>query len=300
MAPHRKTTWHPDTQDWQWQPGDRRKLLAFARLMRPYFRPHYQGFEQLRAVPGQPPRGMLLVANHGLFGQELPWLQLGAHEIAGRPLRSLSDHVLFIVPPVRRVMLGMGVCEGTPAVAQQILTRGELAYTNPGGAREALAPVADRYKLYWDGRYGFVRAAIRAGADLVPLAVIGHDETYAQLLSAEQVRQTPLGQLIVRLLGEKYLMPIYVGVGPLPLPQRLWFLAGTPVPVPTDPRAADDDAVVHALQAQVRSATEALIAQGLAQRAAWRSGQAVGGLAAPGPVERVVERGLAAWARRGG
>jgi len=209
---------------------------------------------------------MLLVANHGLFGHELPFLQLGAHEIAQRPLRSFSDHVLFVVPPVRRVMMGIGVCEGTPGVAQRVLTRGELAYTCPGGAREALAPVEDRYKLYWDGRYGFVRSAIRAGAAIVPLAIIGIDETYRQVLSADAVRATPLGQLIVRAVGEKYLMPLYLGLGALPLPQQLHFYAGAPVAVPNDPLAADDAALVHDLQLQVRRETERLIAEGLAAR----------------------------------
>lgn len=277
-------TYHPDTHDWHLDPADYARLLAFARLMRPWFRPQYHGFDGLR---GQ--KGMLLVANHGLFGQELPFLQWGAHEIAGRPLRSFSDHVLFVVPPVRRVMMGMGVCEGTPTVAQRVLARGELAYTCPGGAREALAPAADRYKLYWDGRYGFVRSAIRAGAAIVPVAVIGNDETYRQVLSAEAVRKTPLGQLIVRLLGEKYLMPLYVGLGPLPLPQRLHFWAGTPIEVPADPGAADDTAVVHALQRQAREATEALIAHGLAERERWRR-------EAPWDGERLADAVMRRWA----
>ncbi len=255
--------YHPDRHDWQLDPRAYARLLAFARLMRPYFRPIYTGFEGLRSR-----QGMLIVANHGLFGHELPFLQLGAHEIAGRPLRSFSDHVLFVVPPVREVLIGMGVCEGTPIVAHRLLSRGELTYTCPGGAREALAPTRDRYKLYWDGRYGFVRSAIRAQAAIVPMAIIGIDETYRQIVDGDTVRQTPLGQLIVRLLGEKYLLPLYFGMGPLPLPQQLHFLAGAPIPVPTDPTAADDETVVHALQAHVRMETEKLIATGLAAREA--------------------------------
>ncbi len=251
----------PDACDWQFTDAQFARALLLGRALRPYFRPLYTGFEGLRAR-----QGMLLVANHGLFGHDLPLLQLGVHEIAHRRLRSFSDHVLFVVPPVRRALMGIGVCEGTPAVAQRLLARGEIAYTCPGGAREALGPVRDRYKLYWDGRYGFVRSAIRAGAAIVPLAVIGIDETYRQLLDAEAVRKTALGQLIVRQLGEKYLTPLYVGLGPLPLPQQLHFLAGAPIQVPRDPAAAADQAVVHALHAQARRETERLIAVGLAAR----------------------------------
>ncbi len=251
----------PDALDWQLDPQQFARLLAFARALRPYFRPIYTGFVALRSD-----QGMLLVANHGLFGHELPLLQLGASEIAQRPLRSFSDRVLFLVPPVRRVMMGMGVCEGTPVVAHRLLSRGELAYTCPGGAREALAPMRDRYKLYWEGRHGFVRSAIRAGAAIVPLAIIGIDETYRQILDAEAVRSTLLGKLILRTLGEKYLMPLYCGFGPLPLPQQLHFLAGAPIQVPRDPAAADDQAVVAALQLAVWQETERLIAEGLAAR----------------------------------
>ena len=253
--------YHPDTHDWRLDERQFARSLALARLMRGYFRPIYSGFSALRST-----QGMLLVANHGLFGHELPLLQLGVHEATGRSLRSFSDHVLFIVPPVRDVLMGMGVCEGTPAVAHRLLTRGEIAYTCPGGAREALAPVRDRYKLYWDGRYGFVRSAIRAGAAIVPLAMIGIDETYRQVLDADAVRATLPGKAIARLLGEKYVMPLYLGVGPLPLPQRLHFLAGTPIAVPDDPAAADDEALVRTLHAAAQRQTEHLIAQGLAAR----------------------------------
>lgn len=262
----RQQPYDPDALEWHLDPQQFARLLAFARLIRPYFRPLYSGFEGLRSN-----QGMMLVANHGLFGHELPLLQLGAHEIAHRPLRSFSDRVLFLVPPVRRIMMGMGVCEGTPTVAHRLLSRGELAYTCPGGAREALAPMRDRYKLYWDGRHGFVRSAIRAGAAIVPMAIIGIDETYRQILDADAVRATPMGKLILDQLGEKYLMPFYWGLGPLPLPQQLHFLAGAPIPVPRDPAAAEDEAIVLALHAAARRETERLISIGLDAREERRS-----------------------------
>ncbi len=251
----------PDALDWRMDARQFARAMAAARLLRPYFRPIYTGFEGLR---GQ--QGLLLVANHGLFGLDVPLLQLGVYELAQRQLRSFSDHVLFVLPPVRRALMAMGVCDGTPAVAHKLLTRGEIAFTCPGGAREALAPARDRYTLQWDGRYGFVRSAIRAQAALVPLAIIGTDELYRQLLDTDAMRATLPGKAIARWLGPKYVTPLYLGVGALPLPQQLHFLAGAPIAVPRDPAAADDPAVVQALHAEVKRQTEALIASGLAAR----------------------------------
>jgi 1-acyl-sn-glycerol-3-phosphate acyltransferase len=254
-------SYDPDSLDWQLPQRDFDRTIRIARVLRPYFRPIYTGFEQLRG-----PGGLLLAGNHGLFGLDMPLLLLGVHDLAHRQLRSFSDHVLFVVPPVRRALMSFGVCEGTPAVAHKILSRGEIGFTCPGGAREALAPASERYKLDWDGRYGFVRSAIRAGVSIVPLASIGSDEIYRQLMDAKAAKSTPLGHLIARVAGEKYVTPLYIGIGPLPLPQRLHFLAGKPIAVPKDPAAANDETVVRALHAEAKQATEALIAQGLAAR----------------------------------
>ncbi len=48
----------------------------------------------------------------------------------------------------------------------------------PGGLREAVKPSALRYRLLWGDRVGFVRAAIRNQAPVVPLATLGGDEIF--------------------------------------------------------------------------------------------------------------------------
>ena len=80
----------PDAYDWPLDERGYARTLERARELRPYFRPRWFGFERLRGE-----RGMIIAANHGLFGHELLPLLLGAHEIAHRTLRTLSG-------PVRR------------------------------------------------------------------------------------------------------------------------------------------------------------------------------------------------------
>lgn len=252
----------PDLDPWELDLDVYRASLERARSLMPWFRPSYEGFEHLRGD-----RGVMLVANHGLFGHELWPLLIGGFDHAGRPIRALADHVLFATALQRRVMARRGAAEGTPAVAHRLMTRGEIVYVCPGGAREALADAKHRYRLFWDGHYGFVRSAIRAGAPIVPMAILGHDETYAQLRTAAEVKRTPLGRFIRRTFGDKYVTPIYVGLGPLPLPQRFHFSVGAPIEVPADPGRAEDEATVRELHRETQRALEGLIARALQARA---------------------------------
>ncbi len=58
-----------------------------------------------------------------------------------------------------------------------VLERGEQLLVTPGGMREA-QPSRDFYRLRWEGRYGFVRLAVRTGVPIVPLAVVGGAEAF--------------------------------------------------------------------------------------------------------------------------
>ncbi len=124
----------------------------------------------------------------------------------------------------------------------------------------------DRYKLFWDQSRGFVRSSIRAGAPIAPMAILGHDETFRQLRTAPEMKRTPLGKLVVKAFGAKYVPPLYVGLGPFPLPQQFHFLVGELIEVPADPSLADDPATVDALHEQSRVAVEALIARAKERR----------------------------------
>ncbi len=261
-APRTMAMQDPIDDSWELDRAVYRRVVRASRVLRPYFRPRYQGFEVF-----QRPGGIMVVANHGLFALEAGCLVDCFWEGAGRPIRGLGDHLLYATKLLRVVLARSGGVEGTPENAYRLLTRGDAVYVNPGGAREALASADDRYKLFWDGHVGYVRAAIRAGVPIVPLAVIGSDELYRQLYDAKAMSSTLFGRLIQKTLGAKYVTPVYLGLGPLPLPVQLRFLAGEAIEVPRDPSAATDEAVVGELHARARRSLEALIAHGLEERA---------------------------------
>jgi len=247
-------------------PFDRARFERFLELTEfwnDWFEPRFEGLANLASVEG----GML-VANHGLFGLELPCLLSGVYRATGRPLRGLGDRVLFQTPGVRDLATMLGGVEGHPAAAEALIREGNLCVVCPGGAREAFAPADEKYRLKWDGRVGFVRTTIRAGGALVPLAVIGSDDLYRQLVDGERMLETPLGRLVTSLFGAKYVPPLYLGLGFFPLPVRLEFLIGEPMRLDFPPEAADDERIVAEVHEAFRARLESLLEDGLRRREA--------------------------------
>lgn len=243
---------------------DREHFDAFLRITSfwdPWFRPVLEGREHLDGVVGG-----LLVANHGQFGFEMPCMLRTFDRETGRAVRGLGDRVLFQTPGIGRVSRALGAVEGHPDAAHALLTRGELCYVCPGGAREGLLGPEARYTLMWEGHVGFVVSAIRAQVPLVPLAVIGSDDLFVQVRTAEAVRASLPGRWVGRLVGAKYVPALYMGLGPMPLPQRLRFLVGEPMHLGVPASAADDPEVVARIHDAFRDRLQALIDRGLRER----------------------------------
>lgn len=226
-----------------------------------WFQPTIEGAENIPAEGGA-----LLVTNHGNFGLDLAVLIGIIHERTGRVLRSLGDRVVFATPIFRDLARDMGIIEGEPEATVRLLEDDQLVLVYPGGAKEALSAPEDAYRLQWEGSRGFVRTALRAQKPIIPVAGIGNEELYVQVVSKDRVRESRVGRIISELLGEKYVMPIYMGLGMLPFPTELHYLVGEPIHLPYGPEAADDEEIVAALHQQVTEATQKLIYRGLDQR----------------------------------
>ena len=265
-------------------PAAFRDAMWAMELWRRWFRATITGVEHLRAV-----EGALLVSNHGALGLDLPALIKVIYDATHRPLRSLGDRVIFRTPGVRAAARAIGIVEGEPEATVRLLRHGELVLVYPGGAAEAVCAPEDRYKLMWDGHYGFVRTALRAQVPIVPVAGIGVDETLVQVLSRARVRQSVVGRLVEARLGDKYVLPVFMGAGFFPLPVPVRYLVGAPIDLASPPEAARDQRVVEAAHARVKAATEALITEGLRERA--REGErAGGGLGLRARIAALVER----------
>jgi len=246
------------------EPLDRQgyeRMLERISFLREWFQPTIEGLEN---IPSD--QGALLVTNHGHFGLDLPILLSLILEGTGRPVRSLGDRIVFAMPIARELARGLGAIEGEPEATIRLLRDEQLVLVYPGGAREALGDPQDAYRLRWQHSRGFIRTALRAQRPIIPVAGIGNEELYVQVLSQKRVRQSRIGGLIAKLLGEKYVTPLYLGLGPLPFPTELHYLVGSPIDLPHGPDDAENEEIVAELHREVTEATQALIDRGLARR----------------------------------
>lgn len=105
-----------------------------------------------------------------------------------------------------------------------------------GGARESLDAEPGRMRLVLARRKGFVKMAVRTGADLVPVLCFGENELYEQLNPQEHPRVHRFQLLVKKLMG--FTIPIFhargvfnYDVGMMPYRRPLNVVVGRPVQV---------------------------------------------------------------------
>jgi 1-acyl-sn-glycerol-3-phosphate acyltransferase len=217
-----------------------------------------------RNVPGH--GRAMLVANHAGI---LPWdatmisLALVREHPLPRYPRFLVLDWAFTLPYVSVAMRKLGGVVASPYNALRLLEQDELVAVFPEGVKGAGKPFRERYRLQRFGRGGFVEIALRTGAPIVPVAVVGSEEIYPKLGEAPA---------LARLLRLPYfpLTPTFPLLGPLgtiPLPSRWRIEFGEPIDTARfSPDAAEDRSFVFELSEQVREAIQAKVYDNLVTR----------------------------------
>ncbi|MFD0969758.1 lysophospholipid acyltransferase family protein [Plantactinospora endophytica] len=230
------------------------------RLYRDWFRTEVFGIENL-PVDG----AGLVVGNHsGTVAMDALVLSAVLHDRhpAHRYLRLLGADLVFRMPVVSELVRKTGGTVACNPDAERLLARGELVGVFPEGFKGVGKLYADRYKLQRFGRGGFVSAALRTGTPIIPVAIVGAEETYPMLADIKP---------LARLLKLPYfpVTPTFPWLGPLgavPLPSK-WLIEFCP-PIPTDHLvdSADDPLVVFNLADQVRETIQQTLHQLLEKR----------------------------------
>jgi 1-acyl-sn-glycerol-3-phosphate acyltransferase len=237
-------------------------VARFQRLALPavrYFRTEIEGINNL---PWD--KGCLCISNHTILGLDSAILFAALYEQTGRMIRGLAEHVVFRVPLMSELFVRFGAVDGNRENAERLLRHGEWAICYPGGAKDSFKRAEDRYRLQWHGRLGYLRCALAAGVPLVPIAGIGIDDAFV-VLGQEKV----VGR---RLFGKpNYDLPIFVGLGLLPLPVKFRFIIDAQIDLQARYGLGPEDAQAPAeellpIHADIWSHTQALIDRGLAQR----------------------------------
>jgi 1-acyl-sn-glycerol-3-phosphate acyltransferase len=225
------------------------------QVLLPLGRPLYRNWWRIRAtgmshVPSQ--GGALLVANHAgtiPFDAIMTKLALYDEHPAHRHLRELAADLAFKVPGIGPIARKSGNTLAHDSDALSLLQGGELAGVWPEGFKGIGKLYRDRYKLQRFGRGGFVEVALRAQVPIIPVAVIGSEETYPMMANVK---------LLARLFGLPYFpitwqFPWLGPLGLLPLPSRWIIDFGEPIDTTVyGPEAADDPMQVFELTDRVR------------------------------------------------
>jgi 1-acyl-sn-glycerol-3-phosphate acyltransferase len=238
---------------------------VLAPLLRPLYR-HWWRVE-VRGLEHIPENGAaLVVGNHAgtlPFDAMMVALAVLDEHPAHRTLRMLAADIAFSLPVVAPLARKSGNTLACPEDAERLLRAGELVGVWPEGYKGLGKPFSERYRLQRFGRGGFVEVALRTGAPIIPVAVVGSEEIYPMIGNLRR---------LARLLGVPYVpvTPTFPLLGPLgmvPLPSR-WVIEFCP-PIPTDgygPEALLDPMAVFDLTDQVRDTIQRAIYRNLADR----------------------------------
>jgi 1-acyl-sn-glycerol-3-phosphate acyltransferase len=221
---------------------------VFLPLLRPLFRNWFRT-EVVGAENIPTEGGALVVANHsGTIPLDAVMLAVGVHEAAQRYLRLLGADLLFRMPVLSELARKGGGTLACNPDAERLMRAGDLVGVFPEGFKGVGKPFADRYKLQRFGRGGFVSAALRTGVPIIPVAIVGAEESYPMLGNVKS---------IARLFGLPYfpITPTFPWLGPLglvPLPSKWLIEFGKPIETSHLADDVDDPLVVFNLADQVR------------------------------------------------
>jgi 1-acyl-sn-glycerol-3-phosphate acyltransferase len=220
----------------------------------PLLRPLYRSWFRIETYGAKhlPEKGAaLIVANHsGTVAIDAVMLAVGVHDEHPdhRFLRLLGADFVFRMPGLSEVARKSGGTLACNADAERLLEAGELVGVFPEGFKGVGKPFADRYKLQRFGRGGFVSAALRTGTPIIPVSIVGAEETYPLLGNIRP---------LARLIGTPYfpVTPLFPWLGPLglvPLPSKWLIEFGEPITTEGRAEEADDPMAVFNLADQVR------------------------------------------------
>jgi 1-acyl-sn-glycerol-3-phosphate acyltransferase len=177
----------PDRQLTDWGRSERvedffdRTLIEF--FYRYWFRAEVEGIENVPSTGGA-----LLVSNHsGALPPDAPMIAKAIREEhpRARPVNVTVEHFFKGYPGFSMLIPKIGCVAAHPANVHRLLfDEEELVLVFPEGRKGTEKLYKDRYRLRRFGRGGFVEAAMRARAPIVPICVVGAEESapvFAQL-----------------------------------------------------------------------------------------------------------------------
>jgi 1-acyl-sn-glycerol-3-phosphate acyltransferase len=251
-----------ETDEWGYDPELFQTFEPFLNFMyKTYWRIETTGMEN---IPDE--ERALLVCNHS--GQ-LPWdgVMVGTaihnEHPSQRLLRSLFDTWFPSLPLFSALFIKLGQVLAKEDNGIRLLEQNQLVAVFPEGFKGVGKLFKDRYQLASFGGGEFVRIALRTGAPMIPVSIVGAEETYISLYKSPT---------LARITGFPYfpISPTFPWLGLLgfvPLPTKWYIDFGDPVP--TDhygPDSVNNLLLVSELTDQMRNLVKDMIYSRLGKR----------------------------------
>jgi 1-acyl-sn-glycerol-3-phosphate acyltransferase len=239
---------------------ERKARTALEFLYTRYFRVETTGIDRV------PARGRcLLVANHsgtlpfdGLMIKTAVKLEHGEP----RDVRWLTEDFIYHFPYVGSIVNRLGAVRACQENAERLLAKEQLVAVFPEGVKGTGKLFSERYRLQRFGRGGFIKLCLRTGTPIVPVAVVGAEETNPLLFRIEHLSSA---------LGLPYLpvTPTFPMLGPLglvPAPTKWQIHFGEPIELGYGRDAADDELLVGKLAERVRATIQGMLDRAVGAR----------------------------------
>ncbi|MEW6776054.1 MAG: lysophospholipid acyltransferase family protein [Bdellovibrionota bacterium] len=230
-----------------------------------YWRVEVEGMDHV------PHRGAaILFSNHS---GTLPWDAIMISKAVRREHpekrqpRFLVEDLFMTVPFLAPFLSRMGLVRASRENARRLLKQGDVVGVFPEGAKGISKYYKERYQVQRFGRGGFVRLALSSGAPLIPVAVVGAEETMPMI-----------GKLTAtaRAIGLPYLpiTPTWPALGPLglvPFPTKWNIKIGPPIDLSKHgKKALDDEILINQITEESRATIQEMIYELLKNRkSAW-------------------------------
>lgn len=205
-----------------WDPVVTQQMKYWAGpVVKRWFRSEVRGLEKI------PAEGSALVVSNHSGGMLTPDVLVFAPEFYehfgyDRPLFTLA-HYGVLIGPTSSLFHRLGVIHASRGNAAAALRSGAVVLVFPGGDYDSYRPTFTANTIDFNGRTGYVRTALKAGAPIVPTVSIGGQESQLFLTRgnwlAKQLRLTK---------ARMNILPVSVG-----FPFGLSMLIPLNMPLPT-------------------------------------------------------------------
>jgi 1-acyl-sn-glycerol-3-phosphate acyltransferase len=186
-----------------------------------------------------------------------------APQASPRQVRWLVEDLVFHFPFLGSVITRLGGVRACPENAERLLGSDALVAVFPEGNKGIGKLFRQRYQLQRFGRGGFIKLCLRTGTPMVPVAIVGGEETNPMLGRFE---------LFAHALGIPYIpiTPTFPWLGPaglIPAPTKWKMIFGEPIDLSEHgPGSAEDDVLVGRLAERVRASIQAMLDKAVGER----------------------------------